>query len=722
MDILAATAVASFATPQEIAEGEPLQAHRALLENGTDFFGGSSSSALPDLGHLDTPHHMAGPVAYNITLGHHYRDKFDSRLKWYEDYIVGSFLVFIGLVSFIGNGSSVIMFWRRYKNLTPAEVLLLNLAVIHLLLAIGSYPAAMASSFSHRWVFHDLGCQLYGFVCYLIGIATIASMTALAIVRYLKTCTHTYSRTLTVAHVKIILIGVYMYALFWAILPLFSVISQYEVEPFGTSCTLNWANPSTSSRLYIILSVTFVVGVPYVVMTWCYLRIVLLVRRNHMKKTIMGKKSSNSQAPTQMQLTIVSIAVCIGYIVAWCPYAIASVVYGIGGKKTSVYVSLIPVLLAKSSCAYNPIIYVFVTARYRNEMKNILNEKLYRIYCCFRTTGRMPTTGSFSDINQSSVVRIPLDHVCPPNSVKSPPQISPSPNTKTSFITKVTSDEDFNCMESPPRLAVSQTPKDDTGTQISKGLASSELCSERIPLNPSGTDDAQEKFLPKETNDVAASQDLENSSSTEVPLAGGLVGSLGHCTLTVNGSGDRHTPLVTRDLPSEDIVRPFYDVPVLAQSRRTEANSDFERGPQGDEVYCNDQREILREELKGVPFNQKLSTAVEHPSSGELNTASNHSRNDLLRLGICPPTNGETEGLLVQRLSEDEEALENPTRDLKEQENPVNLRKTSTDNRANNIRNSSNSLGLEFQRRENLGLFFTLENRDEDTSEDSVLI
>ncbi|XP_066986773.1 melanopsin-like [Macrobrachium rosenbergii] len=729
MDVLAATAVAAFTTPQEIGEAEPLQAHIALLENGTDSFG--SRSALPDLGHRDTTHHMAGLVAYNITLGHHFRDKFDSRLRWYEDYIVGSFLVFVGFVSFVGNGSSVIMFWRRYKNLTPAEVLLLNLAVIHLLLAIGSYPAAMVSSFSHRWVFHDLGCQLYGFVCYLIGIATIASMTALAVVRYLKTCTHTYSRTLTVAHVKVILIGVYMYALFWAIPPLFSAISKYEVEPFGTSCTLNWANPSTSSKLYIILATTFVVGVPYVVMTWCYLRIVLLVRRNHMKKTIMGKKSSNSQAPTQMQLTIVSIAVCIGYIVAWCPYAIVSLVYGIGGRETSVYVSLIPVLLAKSSCAYNPIIYVFVTARYRNEMKNILNENMYRIYCCFKTAGRMPAAGSFSDVNQSSVVRIPLDHVSPPNSGhKSPLQISPSPNTKTSFITKVTSDEDITCMDSPPLPAVSQVPKDGAGARNSNGLASSEQGSERMPLNPSGTDDAQKddqgKYLPKKANDATAFQDLKNSTSTEVPFAGGP-SSLGHCALAMNGSDDPHTPLMTRDLPNEDIYRPFYDIPGLPQARGTESNSDFEREPQGG-VYCDSQRETPQEELISSSSNQSLSTSVELPSSGELNNDSDHSQNHFLQLGVCATANGETEGFLFQRLGG--EVLENPTRDLREPEKPFNAGKTSDENRTNNriVRNtlskrdSNNSLGLECQRRENLELFIPLENRDDETSEESVLI
>lgn len=62
-----------------------------------------------------------------------------------------------GLVSVLGNGSIMIMFCRRLRHLTAAEVLLLNLAVMHLCLAVFSYPAPTISNFAHRWLFGNVG-------------------------------------------------------------------------------------------------------------------------------------------------------------------------------------------------------------------------------------------------------------------------------------------------------------------------------------------------------------------------------------------------------------------------------------------------------------------------------------------------------------------------------------------------------------------------------------
>lgn len=59
-------------------------------------------------------------------------------------------------------------------------------------------------------------------------------------------------------------------------------------------------------KVYILLVVVFVVVVPFLVMFWCYLEIVLLVRRNHRKKLIMSKRSGHSQGHTELQLTLVS--------------------------------------------------------------------------------------------------------------------------------------------------------------------------------------------------------------------------------------------------------------------------------------------------------------------------------------------------------------------------------------------------------------------------------
>jgi G0-opsin len=49
---------------------------------------------------------------------------------------------------------------------------------------------------------------------------------------------------------------------------------------------------------------------------------------------------------------------CLGMMVAWFPYAIVSLISAAGGKDlVSVRMTVVPVLLAKSSYGYNPLIY-----------------------------------------------------------------------------------------------------------------------------------------------------------------------------------------------------------------------------------------------------------------------------------------------------------------------------------------------------------------------------
>ena len=73
---------------------------------------------------------------------------------------------------------------------------------------------------------------------------------------------HHPGRTLTAQHMKVVLLSVYLYSVFWAVLPLVSLKKAYEVEPFGTSCTFHWATDEKGkstfySFLHFLLSLLF---------------------------------------------------------------------------------------------------------------------------------------------------------------------------------------------------------------------------------------------------------------------------------------------------------------------------------------------------------------------------------------------------------------------------------------------------------------------------------
>lgn len=64
---------------------------------------------------------------------------------------------------------------------------------------------------------------------------------------------------------------------------------------------------------------------------------------------------------TVCDLFQVAMLICAGFLIAWIPYAVVSVVSAFGEPDSiPIPVSVIPTLLAKSSAMYNPIIYQLV--------------------------------------------------------------------------------------------------------------------------------------------------------------------------------------------------------------------------------------------------------------------------------------------------------------------------------------------------------------------------
>ncbi len=60
----------------------------------------------------------------------------------------------------------------------------------------------------------------------------------------------------------------------------------------------------------------------------------------------------------------VAMLICAGFLIAWIPYAVVSVVSAFGDPDSvPIPVSVVPTLLAKSSAMYNPIIYQVIDCK-----------------------------------------------------------------------------------------------------------------------------------------------------------------------------------------------------------------------------------------------------------------------------------------------------------------------------------------------------------------------
>ncbi|XP_072263542.1 opsin-5 [Pyxicephalus adspersus] len=285
-------------------------------------------------------------------------DLFESKLSKEADICAGIYLLFIGVLSTLGNGYVLLMACRRKKKLRPAEIMTMNLAFCDLGISVTGKPFAIISCFSHRWVFGWSVCQWYGWIGFFFGCGSLITMTVVSLDRYLKICHLRYGTWLKRRHAFISLILIWFYASFWATLPLVGV-GNYAPEPFGTSCTLDWwlAQASLRGKVFVLSIMFFCLIIPVIVIVFSYTKIIAKVKSS--AQEVANLDTSNQKNHTlEIKLTKVAMLICAGFLIAWIPYAVVSV-WSAFGRPDSVpiEISVIPTMLAKSAAMYNPIIY-----------------------------------------------------------------------------------------------------------------------------------------------------------------------------------------------------------------------------------------------------------------------------------------------------------------------------------------------------------------------------
>ncbi|KAF1376286.1 hypothetical protein PFLUV_G00209360 [Perca fluviatilis] len=140
---------------------------------------------------------------------------------------------------------------------------------------------------------------------------------------------------------------------------------NYAPEPFGTSCTLDWwlAQASVSGQSFVLAILFFCLILPTGIIVFSYVMIIFKVKSSAKEISNFDARIKNSHS-LEIKLTKVAMLICAGFLIAWIPYAVVSVVSAFGEPDSvPIPVSVIPTLLAKSSAMYNPIIYQVVNLR-----------------------------------------------------------------------------------------------------------------------------------------------------------------------------------------------------------------------------------------------------------------------------------------------------------------------------------------------------------------------
>uniref|UniRef100_A0A3B3ZRK0 G-protein coupled receptors family 1 profile domain-containing protein n=1 Tax=Periophthalmus magnuspinnatus TaxID=409849 RepID=A0A3B3ZRK0_9GOBI len=281
---------------------------------------------------------------------------------------LGCFLIFTIVVDILGNLLVIFSVYRNKKLRNAGNIFVVSLAVADLVVAIYPYPLVLSSIFHNGWSLGYMHCQISGFLMGVSVIGSIFNITGIAINRYCYIC-HSlkydklYSDKNSICYVMLI----------WALTVVAIVpnlfVGSLQYDPRVYSCTFE----QSASSAYTIAVVFFHFILPIMIVTYCYLRIWVLVIqvRRRVKPDNRPKLT-----PHDVRNFVTMFVVFVLFAVCWAPLNFIGLAVAI---KPEVVVPLIPEWLFVSSyfMAYfnsclNAIVYGVLNQNFRREYKRIV--------------------------------------------------------------------------------------------------------------------------------------------------------------------------------------------------------------------------------------------------------------------------------------------------------------------------------------------------------------
>ncbi|XP_008416722.1 melanopsin-A-like [Poecilia reticulata] len=287
-------------------------------------------------------------------------------------YVIAFFVFVIGTLGIIGNTLVMFAFYSNKKLRKLPNYFIMNLAVSDFLMAFTQSPIFFVNCLYKEWMFGDIGCKVYAFCGALFGISSMINLLAISIERYLAITRplqtmHWGSKRKTIFAIFLI----WFYSLAWSLAPLVGW-SSYIPEGLMTSCTWDYVTYTAANRSYTMMLCCFVFFIPLGIISFCYLRMFLSIRKTGRaverlgtqvrKTTLIQQKSIRSE----WKLAKIAFVVIVVYVLSWSPYACVTLISWAGyAKILSPYSKAVPAVIAKASTIYNPIIYAIIHNKYR---------------------------------------------------------------------------------------------------------------------------------------------------------------------------------------------------------------------------------------------------------------------------------------------------------------------------------------------------------------------
>ncbi|XP_036404114.1 melatonin receptor type 1C-like [Megalops cyprinoides] len=281
---------------------------------------------------------------------------------------LASVLIFTIIVDILGNLLVILSVFRNKKLRNAGNIFVVSLSVADLVVAVYPYPLVLMAIFHNDWTMGDLHCQVSGFIMGLSVIGSIFNITAIAINRYCYIC-HSlqYDRLYSIKNTCCYL------CLTWTLTAIATVpnffVGSLQYDPRVFSCTF----AQTVSSYYTISVVVIHFIIPLLVVSFCYLRIwVLVIQVKHRVKPDHKQKVK----PSDLRNFLTMFVVFVLFAVCWAPLNFIGLAVAIDPARVAPIIPewlfVTSYFMAYFNSCLNAVVYGLLNQNFRKEYKRIL--------------------------------------------------------------------------------------------------------------------------------------------------------------------------------------------------------------------------------------------------------------------------------------------------------------------------------------------------------------
>lgn len=316
----------------------------------------------------------------------------------------------IFVTSIVANISVIAIFYKKPNLLTISNRFIANLTVCNILETALVMPFVFTALVKQKWLFGSFWCQTTGFFLNAIFAASTLTLVVIALDRYCAVVTPLqYSLRITSKRSVSIIALVWSVAILCSVPPLVGW-NHYKFQRQKSSCLVVSSSRDIHGRSFTFFLFTLCFVLPLFIIIWSYFVIFKAARHNsekvrrnstitttindisdlplhterrrssaqiliHRLSTVSSRSNTFLWRREEWKTVVTSFIVLFTFILCWLLYFIVIILESFldnPDDQLDPVLKTFSVLMAMSSCAINPLVYVFRCKIQRVELKSII--------------------------------------------------------------------------------------------------------------------------------------------------------------------------------------------------------------------------------------------------------------------------------------------------------------------------------------------------------------